>query len=127
MKKLTLLVILSMFSLFTFADDKDGIQFDHGSWAEITAKAKDAKKLIFIDCYTSWCGPCKRLSSEIFTLKDVGDFFNKNFINYKVDMEKGEGVTLAKKFHVGAFPTLLWVDHKGNIVHRALGFKKQKT
>ena len=61
------------------------------------------------------------MEKNIFPLKKVGDFFNKNFVNYKVDMEKGEGIELKNKFHVGAFPTLLWVDHKGNVVHRIVG------
>jgi thioredoxin-related protein len=124
MKKTIGLIISILFTLVVFADNKEGIRFEEGTWAQITAMAKSANKLIFIDCHTSWCGPCKRLSAEIFTLKEVGAYFNANFINYKVDMEKGEGVELQKKFHVGAYPTLLWVDASGNVIHRALGFKK---
>ncbi len=125
MKKLILVITLSVFSLFAFAENNEGIQFEDGSWKEITTKAKKEKKLIFIDCYTSWCGPCKKLAATIFPLKNVGDFFNKNFISYKLDMEKGEGPELNKNFHVGAYPTLLWVDHKGNLVHRVVGFMKE--
>jgi thioredoxin-related protein len=120
MKKLTLVAFLSFIMMFAYGND--GIKFDHESWTDITKKAKKAKKLIFIDCYTSWCGPCKMLSKQIFPLKNVGDYFNANFINYKSDMENGEGVDLKNKFHVGAFPTLLWVDHKGNVIHRVVGF-----
>jgi len=127
MKKIITVLLLTIYSLFSYADNKEGIKFEDGSWSEITAKAKKEKKLIFIDCYTSWCGPCKRLASEIFTLSDVGSFFNSHFVNYKVDMEKGEGVTLQKLFHVGAYPTLLWVDYKGNIIHRILGFTKAEN
>ncbi len=127
MKKIITLLLLTVYSLLSYADNTEGIKFESGSWAEITSKAKKAKKLIFIDCYTSWCGPCKRLASEIFTLSDVGSFFNSHFVNYKVDMEKGEGVTLQKLFHVGAYPTLLWVDYKGNIIHRILGFTKAEN
>lgn len=124
MKKLLLIALLMMCSWFAGANDKDGILFAQGSWKEITAKAKREGKMIFIDCYTSWCGPCKRLSAEVFPLKNVAEVFNKDFINYKVDMEKGEGIDLQRKFHVGAYPTLLWVDHKGNVVHRIVGFVK---
>lgn len=124
MKKLIAIALLMASALFADANDKDGIRFAEGTWNEITAKAKQEKKLIFIDCYTSWCGPCKKLSEEVFPLKNVGEVFNKDFINYKADMEKGEGIDLQKKFHVGAYPTLLWVDYKGNIVHRIVGFVK---
>ncbi len=38
-----------------------------------------------------------------------------------MDMEKGEGIELAKKFKIRAFPTLLFLDGDGNIVHKKLG------
>lgn len=124
MKRLIAIALLMMSALFAGATGKDGIRFTEGTWNEITAKAKQEKKLVFIDCYTSWCGPCKKLSAEIFPLKNVAEVFNKEFINYKVDMEKGEGIDLQKKFHVGAYPTLLWVDYKGNVIHRIVGAVK---
>ncbi|WP_111307054.1 thioredoxin family protein [Confluentibacter sediminis] len=126
MKSRILLVLFIMFSIVTSAQtNMDGIAFSHGNWAEIKAKAKKENKLIFIDCYTSWCGPCKKLDREIFPLKSVGKVFNENFVSYKLDMEKGEGIDLAKKYHVGAYPTLLWVDHNGNLVHRVVGYMKE--
>lgn len=124
MKAFRLFMLLIFSSVAANAATEDGIRFESGTWKAITKKARNENKLIFIDCYTAWCGPCKRLSAEIFPLKQVGSVFNENFINYKVDMEKGEGVTLQKKFHVGAFPTLLWVNAEGEVVHRALGFMK---
>lgn len=119
MKKLVLLLTLVVVS--TGMKAQDGIQFSHGTWAEIKAEAKENKKDIFIDCYTVWCGPCKALSKNIFPLKEVGDYFNANFINYKVDMEKGEGIELKKQFGVNAFPTLLWIDSDGEILHKVVG------
>lgn len=117
-------MLLTLISAFAFAKADPGIKFEQGSWAVITAKAKVEKKLIFIDCFTAWCGPCKQLSAEIFPQLAVAEHFNQNFINYKVDMEKGEGIELQKKFHIAAYPTLLWVDQEGNVVHRAVGFMK---
>src|SRR3989339_764670 len=76
---------------------QDGIKFETGSWKEVLEKARTEKKLVFIDVYTSWCGPCKLMAKDIFPSKSVGDVFNKNFINYKIDAEKGEGVAIAKK------------------------------
>lgn len=45
-------------------------------WKKIVKKAKKEKKLIFVDCYTSWCGPCKMLAKDVFTRDTVADFFN---------------------------------------------------
>jgi hypothetical protein len=49
------------------------------------------------------------------------DFYNQNFINLKIDMEKGEGVQLAQKYSVRAYPTLLFVDEAGKLVANAVG------
>ncbi|MGN0282371.1 MAG: thioredoxin family protein [Prevotella sp.] len=99
----------------------EGIKFEEGTFAQALAKAKEQKKMLFIDCYTSWCGPCKMLSSKVFPQKKVGDYFNKEFVSLKVDMEKGEGVDLKNKFGVKAFPTLLFIDANGKEINRIVG------
>lgn len=92
---------------------------------EMFAQAKAQGKTIFIDCYTSWCGPCKMMARDVFTNDDVADYFNKNFFNVKFDMEKGEGLKLNKKFGVSAYPTMLFID-SGNqcLVHTVIGARK---
>lgn len=87
-----------------------GIQFVEPNWAKALAEAKKQKKLIFIDAYTTWCGPCRLLKQNTFTDKAVGDFFNKNFINIALDMEKGDGLAFAAKYQIVAYPTLLIID-----------------
>lgn len=127
--KVTLFTIL-FFSISTirFAAAQDsgtnGIKFEHGSFAELKAKAVLEKKPIFIDAFTTWCGPCKWMSKTIFTQEKVGDFYNQNFVNAKIDMEKGEGIELATRFGVQAYPTLLFVDAEGNIQHRSVGARE---
>ncbi|WP_300662451.1 thioredoxin family protein [Fluviicola sp.] len=98
------------------------IQFiENVPFAEVLKKAKRENKLIFVDCYTTWCVPCKSLASNIFTDQTLGDRYNELFINYKLDMEKGDGIELSKSFKIEAFPTLLWLDSTGEIVHRTVG------
>ena len=58
-----------------------GIAFYDGTWDEILAKAKKEHKMIFLDAYTSWCGPCKMLVNQTFPQPEVGIFFNSNFVN----------------------------------------------
>ncbi|MET3036129.1 thioredoxin family protein [Chryseobacterium sp. NRRL B-14859] len=103
-----------------------GIKFEDSNFATILAKAKKEKKLIFIDAYASWCGPCKLMAKNIFPLQSVGDYYNAHFINAKIDMEKGEGVDLAKKYNVKAFPTYLFINGDGEAVHRTLGYVEEK-
>ncbi len=105
-------------------EGNEGIQFTHTTWQEVIAKAKSENKIIFADCYTTWCGPCKMLSKQVFPQKEVGDYFNANFINVKIDCEKGEGVNLKNKFGVSAFPTMLFIDPSNEkVLHRVVGFR----
>lgn len=104
------------------AQESVGINFTQNNWSEILQNAFTDNKLVFIDAYTSWCGPCKKMTKEIFPLKVVGDFYNDNFINVKMNMEKGEGLTIAEKYNVTLYPTLLFVDPDGNLIHKAVGY-----
>jgi thiol-disulfide isomerase/thioredoxin len=100
---------------------QSGIVFFQGSWGEALETAKKEHKIIFMDAYAEWCGPCKRMAKEVFTLKEVGDFYNKYFINVKMDMEKGEGPKLASKYRVSAYPTLFFINDKGEMVNSKVG------
>ena len=99
----------------------EGIVFEQGTWQEALNKAKAENKLIFMDCYTSWCGPCKMLAKEVFTDPDAAKFFNEHFVNVKVDMEKGEGVALKDKYGVHAYPTLNFINAQGELEHCLVG------
>lgn len=74
-----------------------------------------------MDCYTTWCGPCKALAKNVFPQKEVGDFFNANYICIKMDMEKGEGPALLKKYEIKGFPTLLYLDSEGKVISQRVG------
>lgn len=118
MKLWLLIVSMVWVAGHTFAQ---GIEFFHGNWQEALEEAKKQEKVIFVDAYTTWCGPCKRMSQEVFPNEKVGEFFNRNFINMKLDMEKGEGLTFRKTYPVSAFPTLFFINGDGEVVHQARG------
>jgi thiol-disulfide isomerase/thioredoxin len=100
----------------------DGIQFEKGSWKEITAKAAKENKMIYLDVYTTWCGPCKQMAKKYFPQEKAGKLFNTNFINVSTDAEKGEGLELAKKYGVTAYPTNLFLHPKTlEVVYQVAG------
>lgn len=98
------------------------IVFSNNRWKEVVAEAKRSDKYIFVDAYASWCGPCKLLKSTTFRDKNAATYFNKNFINYTADMEKGESVELAEKWDITAYPALLFFDPDGNMVLMQIGY-----
>jgi thioredoxin-related protein len=108
------------FSITVISQTKN-INFEHGTFAEIKAKAAKEHKLIFVDAYTTWCGPCKQMAKNVFTNDAVADYYNANFVNAKIDMEQGEGIELAKQYEVKCYPNLLFIDGEGNLVHRVAG------
>ena len=109
------------------APKEEGIQFSETTWKEVLKRAKAEKKIVFLDAYASWCGPCKLLQKNVFTKKDVGDYFNKQFINVKMDMEKGEGPALSQVYPLEAYPTLLFIDGNGKVVKKVIGYQSPEA
>lgn len=118
MKKILLILALICVGLGANAQ---GIEFTHTPWADILAKAKKEDKIIFVDAYAKWCGPCKRMAADEFTKKIVGDVFNKNFVNAKMDMEEEENTPFIDKYPVSAYPTLFFLKPDGTILKKVVG------
>lgn len=102
------------------------IQFTDQSWDAVLQLAKEQNKLIFLDIYASWCGPCKMLKKYTFTDEEVGKYFNDNFINVTEDAERGEGRLLASKYEIRAYPTLLFINSDGTIRKKVVGYRDGK-
>lgn len=100
---------------------QNGIHFEEITFTELLTKAKTENRWIFLDAYTSWCGPCKQMADKVFVQKKVGNFFNQNFINVKYDMEQGEGPALAAKLGIGAYPTFVLIKPDGTVHHKMVG------
>ena len=121
MKKLLFSLVSLCLSLAATAQT----DFRHITFSEAKAAAKAENKLVFIDFYTEWCGPCKRMATAVFPLKEVGDFINPKFVCVKIDAEKGEGKDLAKTYNVKAYPTFVITDADGNEKGRFVGMRDE--
>lgn len=125
MKKIFLAAFLCLLVCRSVVAQDSGIKFiEDKSWQDLLTMAGENNKLIFLDCYTTWCGPCKAMAKEVFPLPEVGSFMNANFINTKFDMEKGEGIELNKKYkkYIPGFPTYLLINAKGEVIHQVAGY-----
>jgi len=104
----------------------EGMNFVEKPFEVLLAQAQKENKVIFIDAYTTWCGPCKMMAAKVFPDAKVGEVYNERFINAKFDMEKGEGLAMAKRYSVMVYPTYLFVDGNGDIVHKGIGYIPQE-
>jgi thiol-disulfide isomerase/thioredoxin len=123
MKKHLLLIPALLFSMLGFSQ---GIEFEHGTWNDVLAKAQQTNKPVFVNVYTSWCGPYKTMSKEIFPLEEVGKVYNANFVCYQVDAEKGEGAEITKHYEVAGYLTYLFIKGDGTLFYIADGAKTAK-
>ena len=99
-----------------------GVSFQDLSLEKALEKSKIENKFVFIDFYTSWCGPCKLMDAQVFPKEDVGEYFNEKFISLKLNAESGEeGPRLANKFKIRAYPTFVILNEKGELVHMFAG------
>lgn len=117
MKKLFIILLIPVFC------SAQGINFQENTFEELLAIAKKENKILFIDAFAEWCGPCKNMSRNVFPETSVGDFFNANFINAKINMEYDEGLSIAYDYNVTAYPSLLFIDGNGTLLHKAVGFQ----
>ena len=122
MKKLFILCVSLFIAGLTQAQT---VFMENESWATVKEKAVKENRMIFMDCYTSWCGPCKGLAQNVFPRPEVGKFLNSHFVCCKYDMEKGEGIMLYKKYkdNIPGFPTMLVINPADeSIVHKVVGY-----
>lgn len=127
--KNSLLLVIALLTASQFAiakenptEGKQGIQFFKGTWEEALAKAKKTNKLLFVDAYATWCGPCKMMDKNVFTKEEVGKYYNQNFIPVKVDVDSKTGKPISTKYKVTAMPTYLFVNGDGKLVYKKLGY-----
>jgi thiol:disulfide interchange protein len=135
MKKILVLVSVAMLAMAFVPTENNkeigqsvyqsetGIRFKSMSLEKAKQIAKETDKLIFIDAYTSWCGPCKRMAATSFMEEEVGEIFNERFVNIKIEMEKDvDGPEVARLYKVRAYPTLLVINSEGKLIKQNVGF-----
>ena len=129
-----------LFLLFTYQNlsaqeiKGEGLQFEDAlTWQQVKAKAAAENKYIFIDAWTTWCSPCIVMNNKVFPLNDVGAFYNKNFINVKLQLDTSakdsdyvkswytDAHNLMKEWDIQLFPTFLFLSPAGELVHRGVG------
>lgn len=114
----TVLVVVGLSNLLA----QEGISFAKADWGQLLDQSKETEKLLFVDIYADWCGPCKMMDMHVFSQEEVGTFFNEHFISAKFNAEQGEGIVIADQYGVEFLPTFLFVDGNGDLVYKAVGY-----
>lgn len=117
----------------------NGIKWTTGlTWEQVKQKAKSENKYIFIDCYATWCGPCKLMDKRVYPNDTIGALMNSQFINLKlqIDSTKNDNEeirkwyknvkVICKEYVVTAMPTFLFFAPNGKIIHKEVGGKSVK-
>jgi thioredoxin-related protein len=136
--KALLLVIICSNNLYS--QEKAGVIFDNKlNWKEIVQKAKREHKYIFIDCYATWCGPCKEMDRDVYPSSELGNEFNSKFISVKLQMDKTAkdneylkswysiADDFQKNYNLQGYPSFLFFSPNGKLVHRSLGYKSKEA
>ena len=124
MKQIILLIMISFSVQLASAQ---GIIFSSGDFDDIVKQAKEQKKGIFVDVYTSWCGPCKMMAKNVFTNTKVGEYYNTSFICIKLDAEKQREHVFFAKYKAGGYPSFFWLDENGDLLDLHVGYLEAET
>ncbi len=122
MKRLFSVLLFSLFALVMYA--QEGVKWEQLSLEQAIDKVKssdETRKMVFVDCYATWCGPCKYMSNVVFPTEEAGYYFNKRFICIKYDIDTETGAAIARKYRVQAVPTFLIFDGDGKLLGRVAG------
>ncbi len=143
MRKL-FIAIFAIFSITINAQEINWMTLENAVEAQ-----KTTPKKIFMDAYTVWCGPCKMLDKNTFSNKDVANYINKNFYAVKFNAEGNEKVNflgktytnpgfnpnssgrnssheLAGYFGIRAYPTIIYLDEKAQLITPIPGYQSPK-
>lgn len=114
-------IILSLLFVGVLSPVFAQIHFVESNLNAALEQAKAENKLLFVDFYATWCGPCKRMAQDVFTLPEVGEYFNVHFICCKLDAEKEVDKSVLKTYGVTGFPCMIFMDAEGKALRKVLG------
>jgi thioredoxin 1 len=101
------------------------VKWEHDYQAALS-RAKSEHKVIFMDLWTEWCGPCQLLQQKVFPSAE-GQAALAKVVPYSALVQKRdgtpvpEGTRLADVFKLEAFPTMVILDSTGKELRRQVG------
>jgi tetratricopeptide (TPR) repeat protein len=119
MKKLA---IITVFMGWMSASVFGQIKFENNmSWEQVLKKAQKEKKMLFLHLENDQCIQCNEVATQGFNGSVLREKFAVNFVCLRLHAESDQGRALAQLYGVKGFPTSLFLDTEGYIVHRYNG------
>jgi thiol:disulfide interchange protein len=84
--------------------------------------AKAGNKLILVDFWATWCGPCKKMDAEVWS-SDEAQKIKLNFIPLKIDIDAEKA--LAAEYGIRSIPNLILMDYKGRVINSYVGYSSK--
>ncbi len=108
MKRFSTLLILSVFLVIGFSKTplkaQETTKIKWYSIEEAVKLNKKHQKKFFVDCYTDWCGWCKKMDAGTFTDPIIVEYMNKNFWPVKLDAETQDTIVVNDQTFVSTNP-----------------------
>lgn len=95
--------------------------FQDVTFEQALALAAQDKRVVLVDFFTTWCGPCKMLDQTTWKDREVIAFLAQKTVALKIDAELNSA--LARRFAVEAYPTILLVGSDGQVLDRLVGYQ----
>jgi thiol:disulfide interchange protein len=112
----------TMAAIDTPATDKDSVVFSKLDFASFQRLARFENKPYFIMFSASWCAPCQKIKSELFTNPQIATLANQNYLAFYMDLENFDDIeTNSRYFKVSQLPTVLFFDPLGKQNDQAIG------
>lgn len=132
------LIALLFCPIVLFAQNE--VHFETGlNWQQIKTKAKTENKYILVDCFATWCGPCKMMDKNVYPNDSVGEFINEHFVSVRVQCDTSkndndeakawyaDAYQIVSEYKIGAYPTFLFLSPEGELVHKGMGYQSPKN
>lgn len=118
MRKLLFAIILPCLCLSSLWGQGVDFKFNDLKAAQ---EAAGADRMIFVDLFATWCGPCKMMDKQVFALESVGQYINNNFVTCRLDADSDAGKALMAEYQIQGLPTIMVLDAQGKELAKHTG------